>query len=178
MLFFTEPVLYVSSTWLAEHRCLLYRSRSWLNHTFCPGAQNKPIFHKFPSRAFLCCSALPSSALLVWLGRTKWYQDSSRWQIAMLVAIRPRALVQRETPEQMGQVLPSFLLHDIDIWFAPTFPNLGLFFPPCASLGTHSHPSSPSRLVLLWQRSGWPQFLVVWWLFFFSSPSLPVFNDK
>lgn len=112
----TEQLLNNSSTWLSEHRCLLYRWRSWLYHKFCPGAENKPTFSKLPSRAFFCYSALPPGVLLLWLERIQRYQHSSRWEIAILRAIRPRALVQIETQEQTDQVFPSFLLHGIGIW--------------------------------------------------------------
>lgn len=117
---FTEHLQYISSTWISEHRCLLYRWRSWLNHAFCPGAENKPTFRKFPYRAFFCCSALPPSVLFLWLWRIKLYQHSSTWDIAMLMAIRPRLLVHKGMWGQIGQVFPSFHLHTTDIWFAPT----------------------------------------------------------
>lgn len=147
---FTQHLLYISSTWLAKHRCLLYGWRSRLTHKFCPGAENKPTFSKFPSRAFFWCSALPPGALLLWLGRTKWYRHSATWEIAMLMTIRPRVLAQREAPEQMDQIFPSFLLHAIDVWFAATsLSHLLIILHQCGDNSRSSAPTYPNQSALV-----------------------------
>lgn len=112
----TEQLLYNSSTWLPEHRCLLYRWRSWLDHKFCLGAENKPTFPKLPPRAFflLLSSASWCAPALTWMNKMipafLWVGNSHA------EGYQPQGFCLDRDTRANRSVFPSFLLHAIGIW--------------------------------------------------------------